>query len=176
MPDKRLKANVKLDDRQKGFVPLDGCFENVKILQNIIKQQGKKKPEYNIVFLHLAKAVDLVSHQSIQNGLKRKGIPETVIERIMYICNGSTTKISVGGQTTLCIEINSGVKQRCSLFPLLFNLIMDELLDKLKRKNFQVQVGDELITAMAFTDALVLITEHNTHMAIALHVCEQSFG
>ena len=36
--DKRLRANVKLDDRQKDFVPVDGCFKNVKILQNIIKQ------------------------------------------------------------------------------------------------------------------------------------------
>ena len=75
--DKRLQANIKLDGRQKGFAPVDGCFENVKIFQNIIKQQRKKRKEYNIVFLDLAKAFDLVSHQPIRKGLARKGINPT---------------------------------------------------------------------------------------------------
>ena len=121
--DKRLRANIKLGDRQKDFVPVDGCFENVKILQNIIKQQRRKRKEYNIVFLDLAKAFDLVSHQSIRKGLIRKGIPPTVIEGIMNMYKRSTTKISVGSQTTRTININSGVKQGCPLSPLLFNLI-----------------------------------------------------
>ena len=119
--DKSLRANIKLGDRQKDFVPV--CFENVKILQNIIKQQRRKRKEYNIVFLDLAKAFDLVSHQSIRKGFIRKGIPPTVIEGIMNMYKRSTTKISVGSQTTRTININSGVKQGCPLSPLLFNLI-----------------------------------------------------
>ena len=121
--DKSLRANIKLGDRQKDFVPVDGCFENVKILQNIIKQQRRKRKEYNIVFLDLAKAFDLVSHQSIRKGFIRKGIQPTVIEGIMNMYKRSTTKISVGSQTTRTININSGVKQGCPLSPLLFNLI-----------------------------------------------------
>lgn len=118
MWDKRLRANVRLDDRQKGFVPVDGCFKNVKTLQNIIKQQRKRKCEYNIVFLDLAKAFDLVLHWSIRNRLKRKGILTTVIEGIVDMYNGSTTKISVGGRTTrrkarmstlsIIIQVNNG--------------------------------------------------------------------
>ena len=115
--DKRLRANIQLGDRQKDFVPVDECFENVKILQNIIKQQRRKRK-----FLDLAKAFDLVSHQSIRKGLIRKGIPPTVIEGIMDMYKRST-KISVGSQTTRTININSGVKQGCPLSPLLFNLI-----------------------------------------------------
>ena len=40
---------------------MDGCFENVKILQQVIKQQTKKRKEDNIVFLDLAKAFDFHS-------------------------------------------------------------------------------------------------------------------
>ena len=50
--------NITLDERQKGFVLVDGCFENIKILQQVIKEQRKKRKEYNIVFLDLAKAFD----------------------------------------------------------------------------------------------------------------------
>ena len=76
--DKRLRQNVELDERQKGFVPIDGCFQNVKILQEVIKQQRKKRREYNLVFIDLAKAFDTVSHLSIKKGMRRKGIPEQV--------------------------------------------------------------------------------------------------
>ena len=60
--DKRLKQHVTLDERQKGFVPVNGCYENVKILQEIVKQQRKRCREYNLVFTDLAKAFDTVSH------------------------------------------------------------------------------------------------------------------
>ena len=47
--DKRLKANIVLDEIQKGFVPDDSYFQTVKILQQVIKQQRKRKKKYNIV-------------------------------------------------------------------------------------------------------------------------------
>ena len=105
--DKRLRKNIILDERQKGFVPVDGCYENVKILQQVIKQQRRKRKEYNIVFLDLAKAFDTVSHSSIKKGLKRKGIPSQAQDTIMEMYKNATTRISVGGRTTRSIQINA---------------------------------------------------------------------
>ena len=73
--DKRLRAIIILDERQKGFVPVHGCFQNVKILQQVIKQQRRRKKEYNILFLDLAKAFNAISHKAIEKGLIRKGVP-----------------------------------------------------------------------------------------------------
>ena len=105
-----------MDERQKGFVPVDGCFQNVKILQQIIKQQRKCKKEYNIVFLDLAKTFDTVSHKSITNGMTRKGIPEEVINGILEMYKLSVTIINNRGKTTRKININSGVKHKVALF------------------------------------------------------------
>lgn len=77
--DKRLRKKILFDERQKGFVPVDGCFGNVQTLQQMIKSQRQRKKEYNIVFIDLAKAFSTVSHKSITIGLKGKGIPEQVI-------------------------------------------------------------------------------------------------
>ena len=140
--DKRLRKNITLDERQEGFVPVDGCFQNVKIIQQIVKQQKKNRKEYNLVFIDLAKAFDTVSHLSIKKGLKRKGIPEQVRETILAMYKDASTKLTVGGKTTTKININSVVKQGCSLLPLLFNLIIDELIEKLKENNIGVQLGD----------------------------------
>lgn len=48
--DKWLRQNITLDEREKGFVLVDGCFENVKVLQHVMKQQRKRRKEYNSVF------------------------------------------------------------------------------------------------------------------------------
>ena len=37
--DNRLRCSVFVDERQKAFTPVDGCYENVKILQSIIKKK-----------------------------------------------------------------------------------------------------------------------------------------
>ena len=109
--NKRLCSNIKLDIRQEGFVPVDGCFENVKILPQLIKHQRLKKKEYNIVFTNLAKASDTVSHKSIAKGLRCKGVPEQLISAILEMYSNSNTSITVRGKTTRRISINAGVKQ-----------------------------------------------------------------
>lgn len=76
--------------------------------------------------------------------------------------------MTVGGKSTRKIEINSGVKQGCPRSPLLFNLIIDELIEKLKRTNIDIELGGEKICCMAFADDLVLISENKIHMKILI--------
>ena len=58
----------------------------------------------------------------------------------MEIYYHSATRISIGGRKTRCLNIISGVKQGCPLSPFLFNLIMDELLEWLKKKKIGIEV------------------------------------
>lgn len=77
-------------------------------------------------------ASDTVSHKSIAKGLRCKGVPEQVNSDILEMYSNSNTSITVRGKTTRRISINAGVKQGCPLSRLLFNLILDELIEKLK--------------------------------------------
>ena len=172
--DKHLRLNIELDKRQKGFVPVDGCFENVKIFQETIKQQRWKR-EYNLVFIDLAKVFDTVSDKSIEKGLTRKGVPVQVIETIMSMYEHSTTNITVGGKTTRAIKINAGVKQGCPLSPLFFNLIIDELIVKLKKLDVGITLGKQKVCVLAFADDLVLITEDRFHMQLLTEESKEFF-
>ena len=67
--DKRLRQDITTSERQKGFVPVDGCFQNVSILKSIINSQRKKKKPYQIVFLDLTKAFGTVMQDSIRKAL-----------------------------------------------------------------------------------------------------------
>lgn len=86
-----------------------------------------------------------MSQKSIEKGLKQTGIPEQVSETIMEMYGEARTRLSVGGKTTRRIKINAGVKQGCSWSPLLFNLIIDELIERLKKLNISIQVREELL-------------------------------
>ena len=68
----QLRRNIKLDVKQKGLVSVDSCFENIKTLQQLIKNRRFNGKEYNIVFIDLAKVFDTVSHKFTVNGLKYK--------------------------------------------------------------------------------------------------------
>ena len=81
--DIRLCRMVALNERQKAFVPLDSCFENVRILQKLIKKSLWGHKNLSIFLLYLAKAFDTIRHDLIVRALERKQVPEEVIQAIL---------------------------------------------------------------------------------------------
>ena len=61
----------------------------------------------------------------------------------------------------------------CPLSPLLFNLIIDRLIVKLKKLGIGIKLGDHLVSVTAFADDLALLTEHSSHMLIAIKECQR---
>ena len=173
--DVRLRSNTKINERQKAFLPVDGCFENVKILQHVIKTSRKARKELNIVLLDLAKAFDTVNHQSVVKALRRQRVPETVIDVIKDLYADSSTTISTSKGKTQPINILSGVKQGCPLSPLLFNLVMDSLVEKLQQSGLGVGEGEHHLATLAFADDLVLISDKNYHMEKMIKIAEEFF-
>ena len=109
---------MAINERQKAFLPVDGCYENINILQSIIKGRRAKRKELNIVMLDLAKAFDTVSHVTIVKALKRKCLLTMVIDVISNLWENETAKISTTKGETDSLKVKSGVKQGCPLSPL----------------------------------------------------------
>ena len=81
----RLTNLVALDPRQKAFLPKDGCAENIFNLDLILKYHRQQfKPLYT-ASMDIAKAFDSVSHITIHETLRVKGVPN---EMISYVCHG----------------------------------------------------------------------------------------
>ena len=126
------------------------------------------------MFLDLAKAFNTISHKSIEKGLLRKGVPTEVVEGILEMYESISTVISVKGKIRR-VAINSGVKQGCPLSPLSLNIVMDELIEKLKKRKIQIEINGALIAVVVFPDDLVLVMEGASHMTITLYECEIYF-
>ena len=127
----RLQETVKLNPLQKAFREVDGYSEHLALLHGAIREAKLRKKSIYVVFLDLAKAFDSVNHALLVRGLRRQGIPEHFIEVVRDLYDGPITRVSNGIALTEDIVIRSGVKQGCPLSPLLFNMVMDELVDEL---------------------------------------------
>lgn len=73
----------------------------------------------------------------------RKEVPTKIISGTLVMYRGASNVIRVGGKFTRRININAGVKQGSPLSPLLFNVIMDKLIEKIEQKNVGIKVRNE---------------------------------
>ncbi|NWT91032.1 PO21 protein, partial [Lanius ludovicianus] len=105
------------------------------------------------------KAFDTVSHQHILYGLRQRGVDPHIVSLVNNMYENIRTCITTGKTQTDHIQIQIGVKQGDPLSPLLFNLAMDPLLCKLEECGKGYHRGSSSVTAMAFADDLVLLSD-----------------
>lgn len=60
-------------------------------------------------------------------------VPLEIIGSIVDMYRRATIAIGVGSKFTRKITINAGVKQGCPLSPLLFNIVTEELLERIEQ-------------------------------------------
>ncbi|NXI29102.1 PO21 protein, partial [Sterrhoptilus dennistouni] len=91
--------------------------------------------------------------------LTQRRIDPHVVYLVSEMYRGITTYIVTRDRKTDPININSGVKQGDPMSPLLFNLALDPLFCKLEAEGKGFHRGGFRVTAMAFADDLVLVSD-----------------
>ncbi|NXN83956.1 PO21 protein, partial [Bombycilla garrulus] len=105
------------------------------------------------------KAFHTMGHQHFLVGLVQRGVDPHVIHLVNEMHRNISTYISTEKERTDPIYIRSGVKQGDPMSPLLFNLVVDFLLCELETEGKGFQQGGLRITAMAFADDSVLLSD-----------------
>lgn len=154
----RLSATVRLDECQRGFTSMDGCFANNLTLQTIIKERRKARKPLTVLTLDLKKAFDSVSHSSVLRALRRFKVDPQSISLIMANFRDQSTTMYCGGEEVGVFRIWRGVKQGDPLAPILFNMVLDELLDSLKERR-GVHIGGVNVSVLGYADDLLLMAE-----------------
>jgi hypothetical protein len=151
--DHRLRKIIKMNPRQKGFVAEAGCFANVQLLDELVRTMKRSGGGVGIQ-LDISKAFDTVPHKAIEYALTRKGLPPAFVKLVSSSYHGVRTNIE-HPKGAIPITLKRGVKQGDPLSPLLFNLVLEPLLDQLNQME-GVPFGDESISVIAFADDLFL--------------------
>ena len=173
LAERILKA-VVLNANQRAFIPADGCFENVKSLDTVIKKAKREKRMLNIIGIDISKAFDSVSHHSIMRSLQRIGAEPGLINYIRANLSNVRTNIICRHVVIQDIAITRGVKQGDPLSPIIFNIFLDELMEMIPNIGFPI--GEhQRISIMGFADDIILLSNDNVSMRYLLQLTTDFF-
>ena len=147
---RRLQNRLEPHCCQKGFLPQDGVHEAITVCR-YLSDQG-----YCIAAIDVAKAFDSVSQAAIHEICTANGLTEPARILLKNLYRDCQTRLKVNGQHSAAIRIRRGVKQGDPLSPILFNMVVDQLLRRLELSGSGVDLDGRRLPGLAFADDLLL--------------------
>ncbi|KAI8439007.1 hypothetical protein MSG28_011306 [Choristoneura fumiferana] len=123
-------VDCTLRGQQGGFRAGRYCIDQINVLRMILEQCNEMRSELFTLFVDFEKAFDRVKWTSIWHALKRRGIPVKIIKIIQNLYMGSSCRVMHKGQLSDRVPVTAGVKQGCLLSPLLFLIVLDDVMRK----------------------------------------------
>lgn len=164
----QLQDKIQLAKEQKGLQGEESTASNCFLLHEGLKRA--KRCGGTFCFLYIRKAFDTVPHIGIVQALEKRGVPASLLRLIERLYSGNSTCME-GYDVSL--KIQRGVKQGDPLSPLLFNVVLDELLCRLEDLTGRFGISEITMGEMAYADDLVLVYETPEAMQEALEVVDK---
>ncbi len=152
----RVLTLCPIDPRQGGFRRGYGCTEHAFVLQQIQQEAQSRGSRLVAIFLDIRKAFDSVPRHVIQESIQRLPLDADSVRFIMSLVSGRTARVKGSDDV---IECNTGVPQGGVLSPILFNIVMGGLIERLDQTNFgedPILGLDEHLRILLFADDIVL--------------------
>lgn len=167
---RRARDQVTISGVQRAFIPTDGTFENLNVIDAVIHDARMRLRELRLVSIDLKKAFDMVTHDAISRAIKKRGFPLLFTRYVESLYRDSRTIIGCGTLTST-ITPSRGVRQGDPLSPTLFNLVMDEILGEIESQGFGYELPNQAgrMFGLAFADDLLLVTSTKATMQCLLN-------
>ena len=122
----RLREVVEeiLPESQCGFRQSRGCTDMIFVVRQCIEKLYELREKGFLIFIDLKKAYDSVPRAALWLILAKAGLPDGLITIIRSFHDGMEAVVAMAGGTTQPIYVDNGLRQGCSLAPLLFNIFM----------------------------------------------------
>ena len=162
--EKRIEENLSED--QFGFRRNRGTREAILSLRTIIEKALRINKNIIIAFIDIEKAFDNVNWNIMLKTLKRLKVDYRDRKIIYQLYKNQTALI---GKEQMTAKIGKGVRQGCSLSPLLFNIYVEEAMKEFSAKcTHGIKINGELYQTIRFADDIALIAESEETLEIAL--------
>ena len=113
---------------QVGFIPGMQGFFNIRKSINVIHHINKLKNKNHIIIsIDAERAFDKIQHRFMIKTLQKVGIQGTYLNIIKAIYDKPTTNIIHNSEKLKAFPLRSGTRQRCTLSPVLFNIVLKVL-------------------------------------------------
>ncbi len=157
-----------LPESQGGFRRGRSCTDMIFSVRQLIEKTIEHKAKGFFIFIDLKKAYDSVPRECLWQVLLRAGVPGKLVNIIRSFHTSMTAVLRVNGITTDPISVNNGLRQGCTMAPVLFNIYMWAVVSCWQQRlkdhpgagvEFRFQCTSDLYRKSRRSDPLVKLTE-----------------
>jgi hypothetical protein len=149
----------KIVEEQAGFRKGRGCVDQSYTLAQVVLKRLEKRKDTYLCFVDLKKAYDSVWREGLFRKMEQEGVPEKLVRLVRVWYQGVSVKVKVNDVVSSSFETKVGVKQGDTLSPLLFNIFINGIVQKVKEDGDGGGLGGLRVPVLLFADDMVLIAD-----------------
>ena len=153
-----VEVHNLLGEVQNGFRRERSMTDNSFILDSILMKAKAKKQKLHLCYLDISKAYDSVNRQILWSRLIAMGFGSSFLGCLKALYAGDSVDTVINGISTRPVYLRRGLRQGCSLSPLLFALYISDIGSDLTRSQEGFSLGGVTFSGLLFADDIVLIS------------------
>ena len=169
----RLSNYLLTTSHQFGFKAKHSTDACIYVLKEAVDFYVSQKSSVYLCFLDASKAFDRVNHHVLFDKLIKRGVPSYLVRILCYWYSNQKMSVRWGSIMSDSFNVSNGVRQGGILSPYLFNIYMDDLSYKLRKKYAGCKIANLIINHLFYADDLVLLCPSYRGMQELLETCEK---
>lgn len=149
-----ININSLLKEFQAGFRSGYSTVDQIFVLKSIAEAYAAQRKKLYVFFVDFRAAFDSINRGSLMYKLFAKGMSKKFGRVIQNIYEETLVAVWNGENASNWFKTNAGVRQGCTLSPLLFALFIDDIVDSLPGG---IEFAGIVIKALLFADDIVLM-------------------
>ena len=157
--DRRTRPN------QAGFRPGRGCVDQIFALRRVIEHRHRYQQATHVCFIDFKAAFDSVNREKLWEVMRRDGVNGKLIRLLRAYYENTRARVRVYGELSDFFTIKTGVRQGCAMSPVLFNFVIDWILNVALEDHPGVRIGPgAAITDLDYADDIAVLAESRSSL------------
>ena len=154
-----VETHNLLGEAQNGFRKGRCGADNIFLLNTILWKARAEGVKVHVGFVDVQKAYDSVNRRILWSKLETLGIGGAFLQTLKAMYFDDSIRCTVNGVTTRSVYLQRGLRQGCSLSPILFALYILGIGEALSTSSDGFSVGNVSISGLLFADDIILVSK-----------------
>ena len=164
------QVGEKLVCEQNGFRKQRSCQDQIFSLTSMLDVRKSNGKDTFLTLIDFQKCFDYIDRTLLMKSLLDMGIDHHLFLSIFSIYEKTESVVKLNDNVyTDVLEVSNGVRQGCILSTTLTSVFLNSLLIEIKKQNVGIDLGDFIMSVLAYADDIAVVTENEHDMQILLN-------